>query len=407
MMLRNKMPPILSGGINYEETKTLEYTDRWVISQRDNISIAVKSGLLEISEDNSNSFIRSLAITNSDKIINAYIFRNGNIMLSTTNNKIFLTNKDLDFYIEKIVYKADGITPYPIHTPQNASFPGRYFYTHKYMEQTEQTDIYVFGNYCNVNFGAAPVIIVYTPDFGVTWKIAYEFGQHYRDNGTSTGNYNTGTILGNPNNPLIAKHTHHVEYNPENNRWYCFTGDDSPRDEVHWLEGVYDDINDSWSWGKITFNMEVSSQSRLKATEMFFHGGYLYWVTDATNVAEGNTENGLWRVKTNTINDANTHEKIITFPNYNDVCSNLKVDRNTGNLMFTVVNQNIGDTDTIGIAKDYGFLEVQYKTFVGNKFIRLNSPNSEGYFRLDTDRFSTLQNKSFLIKVGFDLFNNI
>ncbi len=401
-----KKIPFSNGAVDYSKTEIIELLDRWVIAHRQNISLSVKSGFLELSFDNSQTFTKRLDVTNSDKIINAYIFRNGNIMITTIDNKIFLTNKNFDFYTEKTVYKSDGVTPYPIHTPQNASFPGRYYYTHKYMSETSETDVYIFGNYCNVNNGGTPVILVYTKDFGVTWKIAYEFGQWYRDNGTGAGSTSTGTLLGNPNNTIVARHTHHVEFNPENNKWYCCTGDHvGSKNEIHWLIGDYNETNDSWNWEEINFNTTINGQMRLMSTEMFFHSGFIYWSTDATSISVGNDENGIWRSKWSTFQDVNTHEKVIDAFHYKDVYSNLKINEETGMLVFTVLTENTGDTDTIGIATNYGMGRVDYKTFPGAGFIRLNSPNSNGFFRLDYTRFQTLKNRTFLIKAGFNGFD--
>lgn len=407
MVLRQKIPFTDIEEVDYTSTTVIEYSDKWVIAQRDDLSISVKAGFLEISYDNSITFTKSLAITNANKIINGYIFKNGNIMLSTTDNKIFLTNFNLDFYIEKTVYKADGVTPYPIHTPQNASFPGRYFYTHKYMAQEDENDVYMFGNYCSVNLGAAPVILVYTADFGQTFKIAYEFGQLYRDNGTGGGSITTGTLLGDPNNTIKTRHTHHVEYSPFNNKWYCITGDgNNGADEIRWMEGSYNDNTDIWTWNQIDFGFQITQTSQLLSTELFFHQDHLYYSTDTAGAQPGDTINGIWKVKINEIADITKHVQVIQFPNYNDVASNLKVNE-VGSMLFTLVSNGGSTTNTLGIALNYGTGAVQYKVFSGKNFIRLNSPNSAGFFRLDTDRFTTLQSKTFLIKVGYDLFNNI
>ena len=62
-------------------------------------------------------------------------------------------------------------------------------------------------------------------------KIAYAFGQnpHFRDDG-SAGGGKTGTLLGNPDNPVICRHIHTVAYNPAENAFYACTGDgDRPR----------------------------------------------------------------------------------------------------------------------------------------------------------------------------------
>ena len=50
-------------------------------------------------------------------------------------------------------------------------------------------EMLVWGNYCNVYGGAAPVNIYYSTDQGKTVKIAYSFGQNpnNRDDGSGGG----------------------------------------------------------------------------------------------------------------------------------------------------------------------------------------------------------------------------
>jgi len=63
-------------------------------------------------------------------------------------------------------------------------------------------EMLVWGNYCNVLGGAAPVNIYYSTDNGHTVRVAYTFGQNpnFRDDG-SEGGGPTGQLLGNPENP--------------------------------------------------------------------------------------------------------------------------------------------------------------------------------------------------------------
>jgi len=84
----------------------------------------------------------------------------------------------------------------------------------------------VWGNYCNVMGGAHARHIYYSTDSGRTVKIAYAFGRnpHFRDDG-SPGGGATGMLLGDPGNPVLARHVHTVAYNPVENAFYACTGD--------------------------------------------------------------------------------------------------------------------------------------------------------------------------------------
>jgi hypothetical protein len=400
--------------INYSTTEVVQDTTRWIIAQRDNISLAIKTNTLEVSVDNSQTWGTSTTYADYDKIQSAHIFRNGNILLQQNDNKLILTDYTLSSTEEISVYDSSG-SLYTPHTPANASYPGAYYYTHRYTTNTDETDVYCWGNYGNVNQGATPTNIYYTTDYGKTVKIAYEFGQNSArtDDGTSSSGTG-GTLLGDSGNSVVTKHTHCVEYNPNTDKWYCFTGDTnvtSPaNDEIHWLEGTYTSSTDSWSWSVLNFGASIEETSKLKSVECFFHDGWLYYCADATNVATSNDENGIWRVPDDSITDLSKHQKIYDTPDYDDFIGNMKLDRNTGFILFVISNiRTLGNNSSkIGIIKDYGFGDVGYKDYGSSyEFIRLSQPNQEGYFRLCTDKFTTNQGQSFLIKAGDDLFDNL
>lgn len=401
--------------IDYTNTNLI-IKQGWIAGQYEEMSIKVQPGLLSTSIDNSNTFNKSLSWSEAGKVYSATVFKNGNILLHTNDNKNYLTNINLSSIVEKTVYEADGVTPYAIHTPVNPDYPGNYFYSTKCMSTTKETDIFCWINYCNVRRGAAPVGIFYTPDFGVTLKVAFKFGQNpiYKDNGSQSGS-SSGTILGDASNPVLTRHGHGIEYNPKADEWLAFTGDtiwtwtDPDTNEIHWITGKYDEVTDTWSnVNPVNFGFNIPQTHRLKATECFFRGDYVYWSADATNVPIDNTENGVWRCLYATKDDINTHEKLFSLPNYDDVITTLDVDPNTGYIVGAFASQNSNPINNIFIAKDYGAGEVQFHTLPqAYNLIRLNSINKEGYFRFDTDLYTTFNSATLFIKAGHDLFNNI
>lgn len=405
--------PKYINGIFYGRTVVLEDETRWIIAQRDNYALAISDGLLEVSVDGSVTWSNSL-VYDTSKIINAYIFRNGNIFFTTTDNKIFLTNYNLVEPVEKTMYDLDGVTPYTIHTPANADYAGRYFYTHKYMSDTTATDMLVFGNYCNVNLGACPVAIYCTEDFGVTFKVIYKFGQNpaYRDNGTSTGSSSTGTLLGDASNPIVTRHIHGVEYNEDGGYFVSFTGDSNKTspvaDEIHWMKHTPPSGETGWVHEEYDFGAPIEQTSRLKVGEGFFYNNYLYYGSDNTGATDG-TQNGLWRVYADDIEDLNLHVRLIKPDNPKDVYSCVKLDKNTNNILITAANYDDVDVKIryLIISENLGLGNRQTHEFTGADFIRLSSPSSLGFFRLDWSKFAVLKGRSFLIKAGDNLFNNI
>ena len=409
-LFRKNIQGDLGSNVDYSTTQIV-HRDKWVIAQRRNVSLIVSNGLLETSLDNSKTVAHSRNFLGTDRIDCAHILKNGNILFTTFDNKIYLTNFSLSFIKEKKVLLQDG-TEMPIHTPVNPALPGRYFYTHRYMSTTEDTDLYLWANYGNLNHGAAPIQIFYTADFGHTVKVAYTFGVNprHKDDGTREGS-STGNPLGDPSNSIICRHSHSVDYCKENGKWYCFTGDNDSINENHWMEGTYDPITDTWSWVELDFGFIIDQRSRLKIIEGIFHGGFMIWNTDATQVDPSFTDSGIWRAPIEHLTDLSKHEKIADFPQGDDYSSNMKLDPNTGVLLFTIANiQRTNDkASTIGVVENFGDSVAQYLDLssFGYNCIRLNSPNDEGYFRLDTQKFHTLQNKSLFIKVGENLLENI
>jgi hypothetical protein len=253
----------------------------YIDSQRDSLAFGREADAVVLSEDNGRTWPHRLAFPEAPRIVFSHILKNGNVLFST-GARLYLSTDRLKTCRPVPVKDARG-KDYVPHTPQNPENPGWYFHTLSGVTswQIGGREIMVWGNYCNVLGGATPVNIYYSTDNGQTVKIAYAFGQnpHYRDDG-SRGGGKTGTLLGNPDNPVIARHVHCVAYNPAEDAFYACTGDRNQPEgmECHWLRGTYDARRDTWQWKVI---VTASLNTRYKSGGINFVNGKAYWISDA------------------------------------------------------------------------------------------------------------------------------
>ncbi|HOH65263.1 MAG: hypothetical protein RBS72_12045 [Sedimentisphaerales bacterium] len=253
----------------------------YIDSQRDNKAFGFSDAAIFLSEDNGHTWPHSMPFPNARNTTFSSILKNGNILFAT-DTRLYVSADNLQTYRQITVKDANGADYVP-HTPQNPEHPGWYFHpldgVHTW--DVNGAEMLVWGNYCNVLGGAAPVNIYYSTDSGQTVKIAYAFGQNpqYRDDG-SAGGGTTGTLLGDPDNPVICRHVHCVAYNPAENAFYACTGDRDigGKHECHWLKGTYDADRDEWRWAVLVSD---SSNSRYKSGGINFVDGKLYWIADA------------------------------------------------------------------------------------------------------------------------------
>lgn len=253
----------------------------YIDSQRDNRAFGFGDGRIFLSEDNGRTWPHRAAFANADNITFSHILGNGHVLFAT-RAKLFLSTDNLKTYEQITVKDVDGGDYIP-HTPQNPDLPGWYFHPVPGVNSWDinGAEMLVWGNYCNVLGGAAPVNIYYSTDNGHTVKIAYSFGQnpYCRDDG-SAGGGQTGTLLGNADNPVFTRHVHCVAYNPAEDAFYACTGDMDREEgfECHWLRGTYDAEKDEWSW-KVIISDHLNS--RYKAGGINFVDGQLYWISDS------------------------------------------------------------------------------------------------------------------------------
>jgi hypothetical protein len=253
----------------------------YIDSQCDNKAFGYMDGRFVLSEDNGHTWPHSLAFPEAHNLTFSCLLKNGNVVFATPA-KLYLSTDNLRTCREITVKDVDG-SDYLPHTPKDPHYPGWYFHTIPGVNtfDVKGTQMLIWGNYCNVVGGAAPVNIYYSTDGGETVKIAYAFGQdpYTRDDG-SPGGGTEGTLLGNPDNPVFSRHLHTVAYNPTEDAFYACTGDGDRAEgfECHWLRGTYDAAADRWDWRVI---ISDHLNSRYKAGGISFVDGQLYWISDS------------------------------------------------------------------------------------------------------------------------------
>ena len=350
----------------------------YIDSQRDNKAFGFDEATVLLSEDNARTWPHSIAFGNAKDITFSCILKNGNIIFAT-GSRIYVSTDNLKTY-RSITVKNPDDADYIPHTPQNPEHPGWHFHpldgVHTW--DVNGVEMLVWGNYCNVLGGAAPVNIYYSADSGRTVKIAYAFGQnpYYRDNG-SPGGGSTGTLLGDPENPVICRHIHCVAYNPAENAFYACTGDRDidNKHECHWLRGTYDADKDRWDW---TVLVSDSSNSRYKSGGINFVDGKLYWVADA-NGPEPH-DRGIFRCDPADIARPEEHEML-----FNPLYESANMIIQDGVILASHYAPASPYSTGFIISLDMGRTWAQYdlKEFGRRSPVRFCKKNTDGWFRMD------------------------
>lgn len=353
-------------------------TGPYIDSQRDNKAFGFTDRAVFLSEDNARTWVRNIAFPNAHQITFSSILRNGNILFAT-RSKLYLSTDNLKTYRSITVKDTNGADYIP-HKPKNPECPGWYFHpldgVHTW--DVNGVEMVIWGNYCNVLGGASPVNIYYSVDNGQTVKIAYAFGQNpgYRDNGSEGGD-STGTLLGDPDNPVICRHIHCVAFNPAENAFYACTGDrDRPEGrECHWLRGAYDAKNDKWHW---TVLVSDASNSRYKSGGINFVDGKLYWVADANGPKPH--DRGIFRCDPADLAKPNAHTMLFN-PQYESANMIIEDDVILASHYAPASPYAMGFI----ISPDMGRTWAQYDLsgFGRRSAVRFHRKNSEGWFRVD------------------------
>ena len=209
-------------------------------------------------------------------------------------------------------------------------------------------------------------------------KIAYAFGQnpHFRDNG-SPGGGTTGTLLGNPDNPVLCRHVHTVAYNPAENAFYACTGD-VDRGRGTSATGCAAPTTRRRTSGSGRSSCRRSSNSRYKSGGINFVDGKVYWISDANGPKPH--DRGIFRCDPADI--ANPEKHTLLF--------NPQVE--SGNMIIqdgVILASHCAPASPMAtgiiVSTDMGKTWAQYdlKEFGKRSPTRFHEKNSEGWFRMD------------------------
>jgi len=350
----------------------------FVDTQRDNKAFGYSGGEVLLSEDNGRTWPHRAAFPDARHIVFSCILKNGNVLFSALA-KLYLSTDNLRTYRQINVRNVDG-SDYLPHAPRNAALPGWYFHnlTGVMTWDVGGQELLVWGNYCNVIGGAAPVNIYYSTDQGQTVKIAYAFGQSpfFRDDGSGGGG-ETGTPLGDPRNPVKCRHVHCVAYNPPENAFYACTGDRDRNDgyECHWLRGTYDAGKDAWDWKVIVSDR---MNSRYKCGGINFVDGKAYWISDANGPEP--YDRGVFRCDPGDIANPSAHELL-----FNPGVESGNMIVQDGVILASHCSPASPMATGFIVSLDLGKTWAQYdlKEFGRRSPCRFDRKNSEGWFRVD------------------------
>ena len=350
----------------------------YIDSQRGDKAFGRADGKILLSEDNGRTWPHSAAFPDASSIVFSHILKNGNILFAA-GAKLYLSTDNLKTYRQITVKASDG-SDYVPHTPRNPARPGWYFHTLPGVVSWDirGAEMMVWGTYANVIGGATPINIYYSTDSGRTVKIAYTFGQNpfFSDNGTEGGGEG-GTPLGDPRNPVLARHLHAVAYNPAEDAFYACTGDltRGVGHECHWLRGVYDASNDRWSWKVLVSDV---SNSRYKCGGINFVDGKLWWISDSNGPPP--YDRGVFRCDPADLTRPEKHERLF----------NPEVE--SGSMIIqdgVILASHCAPASPLGtgfiISTDMGRTWAQYdlKEFGRRSPTRFHEKNGEGWFRAD------------------------
>ncbi len=350
----------------------------YIDSQRQNKAFGYGDGAICLSEDNGRTWPHKIKFSDPHRITFSCILKNGNIVFAT-GSKLYLSTDNLKTYRPVTVKDAQNRDYLP-HVPKNPDNPGWYFHTLSGVNSWDVggVEMLVWGNYCNVQGGAAPVNIYYSTDNGQTVKIAYAFGQnpHFRDDSSEWAG-EAGTLLGDQENPVICRHVHSVAYNPAENAFYACTGDvdRGAMHECHWLRGTYDTKADKWDW-KIL--VSTDSNTRYKSGGINFVDGQLYWISDANGIEPH--DRGIFRCAPADIADPKAHTLL-----FNPKLESGNMIIQDGVILASHCAPASAMATGIIVSPDMGKTWAKYdlKEFGKRSPTRFHEKNSDGWFRLD------------------------
>jgi len=350
----------------------------YVDSQRDARMFAFQGTQILLSEDCGKTWPHRAEFAGAQDITFSVLLKNGNVLFAT-RERLFLSTDNLRTHREITVQTPDG-QPYRPHVPVDPANPGWYFHSldGEHCFDVDGREMLVWGNYCNVLGGPVPVNLYYSVDGGETVKLAYRFGvnPHFQQKKAPAD----APPLGDPANPVIARHVHNVTYNPAERAFYACTGDidRGHGKECHWLRGTYDAAADRWDWRVI---VSVDSNSRFKCGGINFVDGKCYWIADANGPAIANRwDRGIFVCAPEDLTDRSKHTLL-----FNPMFESANMLVQDG--VFVATHCAPASTYQNGLiwSSDHGRTWMQYdlKEPGPRSGVRIQRKNLDGWFRMD------------------------
>jgi hypothetical protein len=227
-----------------------------ICALKDNKRLKFDGASLHLSLDNGDTYPTSLDLTGiCDIITRAKLYENGNILFAN-QTQCFYSTDSLATYHESTVLEVNG----------NPFVPDTYDNFKTLFENTpviiDGKEIDVWGNYST---DSTQIRGWYTIDSGITIQSCFA---------------NNSTIPG-----QNFRHIHGIAYNPDDDTFYMFYGDDTSGIN----KGTYDWDEDQWSWEVLVDGDHGAGY--YKITGLQFHDNYVYWTSDSSSL----DTHGVWK----------------------------------------------------------------------------------------------------------------
>jgi hypothetical protein len=157
-----------------------------------------------------------------------------------------------------------------------------------------------------------------------------------------------GTLLGDPANPLVARHVHSFNVGDDGNFYAC-TGDTDG--EIHILKCTYNNGTDKWTVVDM-LNATSRTWQRMRALGAFERNGYLYWGSDGpgTFTYNGVTYDcfGIYKCPIADINNPAKHILLQSLPDacYTFINSDHIVFAGLQSYQYVYISYDYGETFT-------------------------------------------------------------
>ena len=112
--------------VPFPESLTTSFDTTGIIATKNSYALKANSNTLYFSSNGGSTYPDSIAFSEGTaNILGGYIFTNGNLLVYTLT-KMYVSSNQLTSLVELALKDTDD-SDYTIHTPANASFPGRYY----------------------------------------------------------------------------------------------------------------------------------------------------------------------------------------------------------------------------------------------------------------------------------------